>query len=153
MQLMLPGDSMYIPKHFLAQELVPPEIYELRGQKSIELIDERVLITLDTLRETFGICTVNDWSFIPNGQFTQSGLRTIHSEDYSATSQHTFGRAMDCKFDGYSSEYVRKEVIEYKDHFPYITFIENDVSWFHFDVRNCEPITLWSPETNQATVV
>ena len=144
---------MYLPKHFQAKELVPPSIYEKRGEQSIQLIDERVLITLDKLRETFGSCTINDWPFSNDCQFTQSGLRTPESDVYSPTSQHTFGRAMDCKFKDYSGEEIRNLVIENRAIFPYITFIENDVSWFHFDVRNCERITLWSPKTKQTTMV
>lgn len=144
---------MYTPRFFDVQELVPPSIYEDRGPKAIELIDERVLITLDKLRETFGTCTVNDWSFTSDGLYTQSGLRTVESEEYSPTSQHTFGRAMDCKFKEVSAEEVRQRVIENQPLFPYITFIEDDVSWFHFDVRNCERITLWSPNTGQALIV
>lgn len=144
---------MYIPKHFYPKELVPPDIFNQRGNQAIELIDERVLITLDKLRETFGTCVINDWMFNDEGRYTQSGLRTSDSDVYSPTSQHTFGRAMDCKFKDYSGEEIRKHVIENKALFPYITFIEDDVSWFHFDVRNCERITLWSPNTKKAVLV
>lgn len=142
---------MYTPKHFDVQELVPQSIYDLRGPQAIELIDERVLITLDKLREVFGVCTVNNWVFL--GDFSQSGLRTSEAPEYSPTSQHTFGRAMDCKFRDNSAQEVRLRVTENKPMFPYITFIEDDVSWFHFDVRNCERITLWSPTTGLAKVV
>ena len=136
---------MYEPKHFFVKELVPPDIFNQRGEQSIQLIDERVLITLDKLGR--------DWMFSDEGRYTQSGLRTPDSDVYSPTSQHTFGRAMDCKFKEYSGEEIRQHVIENKALFPYITFIEDDVSWFHFDVRNCERITLWSPNTNKATLV
>ena len=142
---------MYQPKHFKVQELVPPSIYEKRKEKAIELIDERVLITLDQLREIFGPCTVNDWSF--GGSFSQSGLRTPEAKEYSPTSQHSFDRAMDCKFSEYEAEEVRAEILDNRILFPYITFIENEVSWLHFDVRNCERITLWSPNINKAILV
>lgn len=141
---------MYIPKYFKPEELVPPDIFEKRGDKSIELIDERVLFTLDRLRETFGTCTVNNWSY--GGAYSQSGLRTPDSEDFSPTSQHTFGRAMDCKFKDVPADKVREQVIENKFLFPYITFIEDDISWFHFDVRNCQRIILWSPKTGDSYV-
>lgn len=144
---------MYAPKHFDIKELVPPDIFQNRGEQSIQLIDERVLITLDKLRETFGSCTVNDWPFSTDCHYTQSGLRTPDSDVYSPTSQHTFGRAMDCKFKEYTGQEIRNHVIENRALFPYITFIEDDVSWFHFDVRNCERITLWSPNTKQITLV
>ncbi len=142
---------MYIPEHFQVQELVPPDTYDSRGDKSIELIDERVLLTLDTLRITFGTCVVNDWVF--GGAYSESGLRNPDCAEYSPTSQHTFGRAMDCKFQDVAAHEARQYVIRNKHQFPHITFLEDDVSWFHFDVRNAERIVLWSPETGEAKVV
>ncbi len=142
---------MYKPRFFKAQELVPPSIYKQRGERSLSLIDDRVLITLDQLRRVLGPCTVNDWCF--GGRFEQSGLRTDECKAYSPTSQHTFGRAMDCKFRDHTAEEVRQFVINSKETFPFITFIEADVSWFHFDVRNGERLTLWSPDTGQSQIV
>ncbi|WP_257294479.1 hypothetical protein [Endozoicomonas sp. YOMI1] len=142
---------MYLPRHFQAYELVPPAIFANRKDKSFELIDERVLITLDTLRDTFGPCTINDWYW--KGHFEQSGLRTSDVPKYSPTSQHTFGRAMDCKFKEQSAADVRHQVIQNRLLFPYITFMEDDVDWFHFDVRNGERIVLWSPVTDQSRLV
>ena len=141
---------MYIPKFFKAYELVPPEIYASRKDKSFELIDVRVLITLDDLRMFFGPCIINDWYW--GGHFEQSGLRTVDAPEFSPTSQHTFGRAMDCKFKEASAETVRKFVIETRL-LSHITFLENDVDWFHFDVRNTKQIVLWSPKTNKSVLV
>ena len=141
---------MYIPKFFKAYELVPPEIYASRKNKSFELIDVRVLITLDDLRMFFGPCIINDWYW--GGHFEQSGLRTVDAPEFSPTSQHTFGRAMDCKFKEASAETVRKFVIETRL-LSHITFLEDDVDWFHFDVRNTEQIVLWSPKTNRSVLV
>ncbi len=70
---------MYIPKHFYPKELVPPDIFNKRGNQAIELIDERVLITLDKLRETVGTCVINDCMFNDEGRYTPSGLRTSDS--------------------------------------------------------------------------
>ncbi len=142
---------MYKPRFFKVQELVPPSVYKKMGERAISLIDERVLITLDQLRLKLGLCTVNDWCF--GGKFEQSGLRTDECKEFSPTSQHAFGRAMDCKFRDHSAEEVRKFVINNRAKFPYITFIETDVSWFHFDVRKGERLTLWSPKTGKSKVV
>ncbi len=142
---------MYLPRHFQAYELVPPTIFASRKDKSFELIDERVLITLDTLRDTFGPCTVNDWHW--DGGFEQSGLRTTDAPEYSPTSQHTFGRAMDCKFQEHPAAEIRDQVIQNRLLFPYITFMEDDVDWFHFDVRNGQRIVLWSPVTQKTQLV
>lgn len=142
---------MYLPRHFQAYELVPPEIFASRKGKSFELIDERVLITLDTLRETFGPCIINDWYW--GGEFEQSGLRTANAPQFSPTSQHTFGRAMDCKFKEHPAAEIRDQVIRNRLLFPYITFMEDDVNWFHFDVRNVQRIVLWSPVTQKTQLV
>ena len=142
---------MYLPRHFQAYELVPPKIFASRKDKSFELIDERVLITLDTLRVTFGPCTINDWYW--GGEFEQSGLRTADAQQFSPTSQHTFGRAMDCKFKEHPAAEIRDQVIQNRLLFPYITFMEDDVDWFHFDVRNGQRIVLWSPVTQKTQLV
>ncbi|WP_420588198.1 hypothetical protein [Bacterioplanoides sp.] len=142
---------MYQPRFFKAQELVPPSVYKKMGDKSLSLIDDRVLMTLDQLRLKMGLCTINNWCF--GGNFEQSGLRTDECKVFSPTSQHAFGRAMDCKFRDHTAEQVRQFVINNKEMFPYITFIESDVTWFHFDVRNGERITLWSPKTGESKIV
>lgn len=140
---------MYKPKHFKAQELVPKHIFELRGEKSLELIDERVIITLDTLRELLGKpITVNNWLW--GGNRNWSGLRTagfyssIEAFEKSL-SQHKYGRAVDFLVKGMSADEVREFIYKNKEKFPYITFIETEISWVHIDVRNCVPITTWSP--------
>lgn len=140
----------YVPKFFQAYELVPPDIYHQKKDKCFELIDVRVLITLDDLRMFFGPCVVNDWYW--GGHFKQSGLRTVDAPEFSPTSQHTFGRAMDCKFKEVSADEVRKFVIETRL-LPHITFLEDDVDWVHFDVRNTEQIVLWSPVTKKSQLV
>ncbi|PJE79662.1 hypothetical protein CI610_01376 [invertebrate metagenome] len=142
---------MYLPKHFKTQELVPPEVYNRLNEKALTMMDDRVLITLDQLREQFGPTTVNDWCF--GGHYQQSGLRTTDCEHYSPTSQHTFGRAADCKFHDLDAETVRKEIIKNKLSFPHITFMEDGTHWLHFDVRNCTPIMVWNPETNKLWMV
>lgn len=142
---------MYIPRFFKPQELVPPDVYKQRGDRSFELIDERALVTLDNLRLIFGVCTVNNWSW--GGEYTQRGLRTPDSEHYSPTSQHTFGRAIDCHFKNHEAQQVREFIIKNREKFPHISFIEDNVTWLHFDVRNCPQITLWSPNTGQSTIV
>lgn len=136
--------AVYIPKHFAAHELVPEHVYRARGEKSFELLDDRLLITLDQLRDCFGSITVNNWFWGGNRQW--SGLRTEKSPYGSMFSQHRFGRAADCIFKDFRAEEVRQQVLKNPDRFPHITFIELDIDWFHFDVRNCERITTWSPK-------
>ena len=102
-------------KHFKIQELVPEHIYKARGEKSWELLDEKLLKIIDTLKEQFpkGSITINNWLW--GGNRNWSGLRTPDSPDYSETSQHTFGRAADMKFSNYDEADVRNYIIQHQD--------------------------------------
>lgn len=48
-------------KHFKIVELVPPHAHHARGEKAWELIDPRLIDTLDRLRGHYGKMTVNNW--------------------------------------------------------------------------------------------
>lgn len=134
---------MYKCKHFIIQELVPEHIYDKRGDKAWELLDQRALITLDALRERFGYTTVNNWSMGGNREW--SGLRTYNSPYFSETSQHSFGRAFDCIFQGRIAEDVRQYILANPKEFPYITSVELGTSWLHFDVRNTDAVKTFYP--------
>ena len=133
----------YTPKYFKAHEFVPPSVYSDRGEKSFQLIDARILITADTLREHWGPMTINNWYW--DGDRLWSGLRTPESPYYSPYSQHTFGRALDGIFRKVNAEIVREDILKNPDKYPFITFLETDISWVHADCRNIERITTWSP--------
>lgn len=136
---------MYKCTHFEIHELVPRHIYKLRGEKAWQLLDDRLLLTLDLLRERFGNMIVNNWKW--GGDREWSGLRTPESPYYSPTSQHTFGRAADIIFKEVSAAAVRGEILRAVNDpiFNSIRSIEMDVSWLHFDVRNCSRILTYSP--------
>lgn len=137
---------MYLPKHFRIQEFVPPDVYKQWSEKSIMFIDERVLITADKLRDMFGPMIVNTWHnpklIKAYGLRTESGLRSMTTTTGAAMSQHKFGRAADALFALHDADYVRKYVLGHAADFPHIGCIEDDVSWFHFDVRNTLSQTL-----------
>jgi len=134
---------MYQCKHFIIQELVPPHIYHKRGDKAWELLDAKALRMLDAVRERFGVTTVNNWHLGRDREW--SGLRTADSPYFSATSQHTFGRAFDCIFNGVSAEDARRYILAHSDEFPFITSMELGTSWLHFDVRNCDAVKTFYP--------
>ena len=52
---------MYKYNYFSIHELVPPHVFGQRGEKAWELLDERLLIILDQLRERFGSMTLNNY--------------------------------------------------------------------------------------------
>jgi len=124
-------------KYFKIHELVPPAIYQSRGEKAWELIDVNLIKLLDELRESYGQATINDYLF--GGSRMWSGLRTADSPYFSVTSQHSFGRAVDIIFKDISAEEVRQSMLKNESKwlsiYPYIT-LEDDVNWTHIDVRN-----------------
>ena len=136
---------MYQCEHFAIHEVVPPGVFHSRGEKGWELLDERLLITLDRLRKRYGPVTVNNWYW--DGEREWSGLRTKESPFYSPFSQHTFGRAADCLFNNLTAEEVRQDILAQPDNsaFKLIGSIELGVSWLHFDVRNCDRIKTYHP--------
>lgn len=136
---------MYTCKHFSLHELVPPQVYNDRGEKAWELIDDRVLRTIDLLRERYGSMTINNYFW--GGDRRWSGLRTIGSQYYSPYSQHAFGRAVDCLFKDTTAEDVRQDIRRnlHNPIFNMIRSIELEVSWLHFDVRNCHRLKTYRP--------
>jgi hypothetical protein len=137
---------IYIPKYFEIYELVSPQAYEDRGEKAWELLDTRLLSTLDLLRKRYGPMIINDYFW--GGTREWSGLRTPDSPFYSKYSQHSFGRAADILFKNYSADKIRGDLLDKYPHleFHLITAIEMNVSWVHIDVRNTERIKQFYPK-------
>jgi hypothetical protein len=130
----------YVPLHFRVEEFVDPETFKNRGNRSLALIDWRMLWTADHLREYFDKpITINNWIFGGNREW--SGIRNPKSTYYSVTSQHTMGRALDMLIDGIDADDVRNEIINNPDEpsFKYITTLETDISWVHLDCRILGP--------------
>lgn len=140
---------MYIPKHFVIQEFVPPAIHAAYGERAWQFLDSRLLETADHLRDEFGPMIINTWHsdklMKAYGKRTESGLRDPYSPTGAKYSQHKFGRAVDALFANCDVHDVRKSVLARPDEFPYISAVESDVAWFHFDVRNVKPITIFKP--------
>lgn len=130
-------------KKFIIQELVPPEIYQKRGEQAWKLINQYLIMTLDTLKEKFpeGSITINDWKW--GGKRVWSGIRTSDSPYYSNSSQHSYGMAADCIFNKYNVNEVRQYIIDHPEEFPYVKGIEKDVSWLHIDVRNADTVEIF----------
>lgn len=136
---------MYKCKYFALYELVPRQVYEERGDKAWELLDDRLLISLDRLRARYGSTTVNNWYWGGNREW--SCLRTPGSPFYKPYSQHSFGRSADCIFKHTTAEKVRNDILENPNakSFELIMSLELDVSWLHFDVRNTDRIKTYYP--------
>jgi len=123
-------------KYFKIHELLPKHLYEKYGEKGWKFIDNRLIESIDALKEHFNLGTMTINNYFWGGDREWSGLRTPNSPYYSETSQHSFGRAADAVFSHYSAAEVRNHIIDNPHRYPYIKGIELDVEWVHIDARN-----------------
>lgn len=135
-------------KYFKIQELVSKQTYEKYGEKSWMFLDERLILTLDALREYFNApITVNNWLW--GGNLQQRGLRTNCDEivknktlkNSLYVSQHCLGKAVDFNVKNHTVQDVYKVILENPKAFPYIKRIENinkTPTWVHIDIANTE---------------
>ena len=132
--------------YFKIQELVSRSVYKKYGEKCWEFIDDKLIITIDSLREFFEKpITINNWLW--NGNLEQRGLRTnideiVLSKTNSGkvyVSQHCLGKAVDFNVKGIESKDVFNIILQNKDKFPYIRRIEDikdTPTWVHIDIAN-----------------
>lgn len=134
-------------KHFDIREYVPPETYLARGEKAWMLIDPRLIVVMDVIREELkAAITINDWMW--GGDRLWSGLRLAGSPYYSGYSQHTFGRATDFLVKGYTANEVRAIIVRLfkQGKLPVKGLrLELKVSWVHLDLANVVGIVLFNP--------
>lgn len=132
----------YQPKHFGIYELMPPELVDSVAEKTLwMLLDERILIAADALRDRYGPMHVNDWKW--GGSIRYRGFRPRDYTKCSQFSQHFFGRALDMIPQDISAEEIRQDLrdnfqvgLNLYDGINYIRRIENNVSWLHIDNAN-----------------
>lgn len=131
---------MYVPKYFKAKELIPTKLYKKyksRGDAWMLgiLFDERLLKVADSIRDSFGPMTVNDWAY--GGKNQWRGFRGPSCGIGATLSQHRFGRALDLIPKNISPDEIRDELIE-KQNDPIYNLIgglEMNITWLHIDVR------------------
>ena len=135
----------YLPKYFTIDELVCPHIYDKFGEIAWQFFDQRLLITLDTLRERFNKpIFVNDWQV--HGRFDERGFRCIQcdlvkkaiKEKRLYVSPHMTGQGADFDVQGLLAEEVRQWIIKNQNLLPYPIRLENGVSWVHLDTRDAD---------------
>lgn len=147
----------YIPEHFVPEELFPRKTISDHTNNGIiagsvwRLIDSRIAWTADQLRERFGVMVANDYKFGGDSQYRgyRPPVELIDQKQFkntgqivptfsSFTSQHCFGRALDLIPKKVTAQEIREDIrknpLRYE--YQFITAVEKDVSWFHFDVRN-----------------
>ncbi len=129
----------YQSAYFKIYELVDKIAHTELGEKAWMLFHPYALMTLDKIRQYFDQpIIVNSWH--SGGTWSQCGFRSYDSTVGARYSQHKFGNAFDLHFPHITADEVREEILKNKDHeaFKFITCLETDISWVHWDCRNIE---------------
>ena len=129
-----------VTENFYVDEFIPPEIYNVRGQKSIALMDVRIILACQWLREKTGRrITVNNWW--NGGALDERGLRLQDTRTGARWSQHKYGRAVDISVDGMTPKQVHEFILKHEPELierQWITCLENHratPTWTHMDCR------------------
>lgn len=137
----------YIPKWFTLKELLPENFYHENKDRGDYLwticFDPRVLWTADRLRERYGPMIANTWNNPKIKKHEFRGYRPPNCAVGSKLSQHRYGRAIDLIPQKIGAQIIRDEIKADPNNndFKFITCLEDDVSWFHFDTRNWDRTT------------
>lgn len=136
---------MYKCEHFDIEELVPEDVFNERGEKCWELLDEDILADLDTLRDLLGPLTINDWKW--GGGFQYSGFRPEGCGVGSKYSQHKLGKAFDLKSKDHTVKEMHAIIRDNEHRFCGITRVEdkNGMTWLHVDGANRKGIYFFKP--------
>lgn len=139
-------------KYFKPYEIVSKTVYTIYRDESIKFMDNRLLETLDVIREILGVpLVINDWYW--GGKNQQRGLRenTCQIVKSKGTtlylSSHCFGRAFDAVSAKMSAENMRKKIVDNAYKLPYPIRMESNVTWLHVDLNmlsNAPKITFFN---------
>lgn len=124
-----------LTRNLFLDEYIPEAMYRKLEKKPhilVGLLDRRLVMADQMLRNQFGPVTINNWWH--GGDRNWSGIRTPDSPYYSPTSQHSWARASDKIFTDATAEEVREYIRGMYEELG-ITCIEDNVSWVHSDVR------------------
>lgn len=123
-------------KYFQLEELISEATYKRMGDEVITVFNPHALLSLDNLREFFGVpITINNWHI--GGKFNWRGYRDAGYKYFNSRSEHAKGNAFDLDVAGMTAEQARQKIIANKDD-PLLIGIqrmENKVNWVHFDLR------------------
>ena len=154
-------------KNFKVQEIVSRETYNIHGDSILQVFNVDLIEFLDNFHSFLSnhyegkvSIVINDWSW--GGRFSQRGLRdfSYYGSVYKfgqSRSQHKYGNAVD--MDVYIDDVVRispselrKLVIDNRELWPRLSFIEDGVNWLHVDFRNTPFLTLWHVDTGATRI-
>ncbi len=126
-------------KYFVLQEFINPNDFAEHKEKSIELIDERLVKIADFIREKTGKpVTINNWH--TGGTYKESGLREANTTTGAKKSAHKIGKAIDVKVVGMLGkdwyEFVKKYAKElYQLGARRIEDKSLATTWLHIDTK------------------
>jgi hypothetical protein len=139
-RLLKSSDRVKVTKNFYLDEFVDYATYMRflkTGKKhyALRFIRNTMITTAQKYRDTFGPCVINNWAYTQNPANIRqwSGYRSEDSPNYSETSAHSFGDAIDCVFSKVTAEEARGYIKNNRDAFPFVTRLEKDVTWLHSD--------------------
>lgn len=125
-------------KYFLVEELVDEEVYSILGDNAIRLLDNRLIETIDKIREILGVPLIcNNWCW--GGSRDQCGYRSVKCNIGAEKSFHKRGMAVDLISIKMSAKDMREKLDKNKHLLPYPIRIEKwdnngEISWLHVDV-------------------
>ena len=139
---------MFKPRHFSVKELVCPHIYDKFGDTAFALFDDKLLSTLDFLRDQLGPIYINDWD--SGGGFSQRGFRCIQCQlvkdaikkNQLYVSAHMTGQAADFDVENKPSGEVRLWILANEIKMPHPIRLEKNVTWVHLDTRNTDDMKI-----------
>jgi hypothetical protein len=143
---------IYKPRHFDLKELVCPDIYAKFGQIAWQFFDDKMLMTLDLLRDQLGPIYVNNWDI--NGEFDERGFRCIQcslvrkaiKDKRLYVSPHMTGQGVDFDVEGMSAGEVRIWILSNQIKLGFPIRLEKNVTWVHLDTRDAgQKVTLINP--------
>lgn len=156
------------PNQISAAEYFPPERVNRWGDNAWMIAPVAFCFTLQTLRNRFGRMIINR----PKDKQTQRGLRTAqfhineikgertsekliaaYKKADASDSQHKYANAADITFLDVTLEEVYDYIRKNPDEFPFMSFIEVGITWFHFDCRNQPDISFWDFNTGKVVEV
>jgi hypothetical protein len=142
---------MYKPRHFTLKELTCPHVFSKFGEVAWQFFDDKMLMTIDLIRDQLGPIYVNNWDFDKKMRdltgmslFDERGFRCIQcslvkdaiAQNRLYVSPHMTGQGVDFDVKGMLASEVRKWLKENSLILPYPIRLENAVTWVHLDTRD-----------------
>lgn len=129
-----------LTEDFFLDEFMCPEKYSQYGKNSVRLLDMRIVMGMQYIREQSGkSITINNWW--NGGSLDERGLRLFKTKTGASDSQHKFGRAVDSNMSGFTIKEYFDFVMSHEKYLienQLITTIENisfTKTWLHTDCR------------------